>query len=122
MCDSLSPKTHRQRVYEFNRFTNDVVGVLAFAMGVSALSFNENASSIATVSFIFLLLYTIFKQIEYFRDIRLWYMNWSYVALFLDFIKYNLIYAVGLVFLVLIASGLITSDTFAGFSIAELIN
>ena len=115
-------KDHLEKdIRDYNDYTNQVIGVLSFSLGITAMLNKEYTTTIATLSFVFLLLNLVVKQISLNGKVRRYYKGYGAFETYVDVFKHSFIYLLGLTFLGLIGAGLIDLETFKGFSIEAII-
>ncbi len=110
---------YEQAAVEFNRFTNSVIGLLAFTLGMSSFAFNDAATSFASWSFTFLFVYTAYEHKMRGNVLKRHYQGYSHTKYFFYILKNNLIYVTGLTFLFLVAIGLIDVEHMQLYSFAK---
>jgi hypothetical protein len=110
------PKEYEEIANAHNTFSNDVVGVFAFSMGIASLASN-NPIGLATASFLFCLVWIAYKGLLIYSILRRVSKGVSSWKLTADGLKYNFIYLLGLGFLLSIGMEVITKETFNGWSI-----
>ncbi|CAK2012910.1 membrane hypothetical protein [Vibrio crassostreae] len=115
------PDEQRQLVASHNTFSNDVVGVFAFSMGVASLASNH-ATNLATVSFIFCCIWMLYKGVLIYSTLKRAYVGVPCWKQAIDGILENFIYLIGLGFVGLIAFEVVTVQTFQSWSLAEMFN
>lgn len=110
---------YKDQVIWFNNFTNDIVGVLGFSLGITALQFESDAPSFATVCLCFLFIYLIYTELRIGSVLVRHYKGMKFSKAVTDFFMSNLIYLLGMMFLAGVAGGMITQETFVGFSLKQ---
>ncbi|MEL0630111.1 hypothetical protein [Psychromonas aquatilis] len=113
------PEEQKHIVASHNTFSNDVVGVFAFGMGISSLA-STNASGLASISFVFCCIWMFYKGILIYPILRRAYQGIPWWQQTIDGLLENMIYLIGLGFVGFVALGLITSETFDTFSLAKM--
>ncbi len=114
------PDDVKETVKNHNVFSNDVVGVFAFSMGISSLA-STNAISLASVSFFFCFIWMFYKGHQIYRELRRISKNTIWYDELLSVFSENLIFLIGFSLLGLIASGLVTINQFNNFSLKQII-
>lgn len=107
-------------IVEYNVFLNFVIGLVAFSLGITALLSKEYASSVASLTIIFLLICIITKQVALGNIVRSYYKDYTFFDSLLNQLKFNLPFHISFLFLGSIAFGLINIDSFIGFSFEHL--
>lgn len=113
------PQEHKEIVSEHNTFSNDVVGVFAFSMGIASLS-SKNAIALATVSFVFCSLWMTYKGLLIYPALRRVYKGVAWWKQIADGLIEHFIFLLGWGFVYLIGFGIVTIDTFSGWSLSEM--
>ncbi|HDU8576093.1 TPA: hypothetical protein RG679_000718 [Vibrio diabolicus] len=110
----------QKSVVAHNTFSNDVVGVFAFGMGISSLA-STNATGLASVSFLFCCVWMLYKGLLIFPILRRAYKGIPWWQQGIDALLENLVYFIGLGFVGLVAFEVVTSKTFESFSLANML-
>lgn len=117
---SISTNAYNDQVIWFNNFTNNIIGVLGFSLGITSLQFGSDAPSFATICLCFLFTYLWYVELKIFSVLVHHYKGMKFYKVLSNMFMNNLIYLLGVFFLLLIATGTITQETFVGFSLKHL--
>lgn len=117
----FTPNSIEDAVIELDTFRNDILGVAAFSFGITALQFQANqASSIATVALVFLLLWAYLKLWPKIREHKRLYDNLDFWDGNLRMLRANFVFLTGVIFLGLVAGEILTLDRLHSISIAKV--
>jgi len=118
----FTPTSVEETVIELDAFRNDVIGAAAFSFGLTALQFSPTqASAIASAALAFLLLWAIVRISPKSTEHKRHYQNMSFWGGNLRAVRANLVFFAGILFLGFIASGLLTVEQLAKFSLSKLL-
>lgn len=110
------PQEHKTIAAEHNTFSNDVVGVFAFSMGIASLA-SSNPVGLATASFLFCSTWMAYKGLMIYAILRRVYKGVPWWKQLIDGLLYNFIYLLGFSFIGAIGMELITTDSFKDWSV-----
>ena len=110
---------YEEAVKDFNKFTNDIIGVLAFTLGLTSLSLGDNATSFASWSASFLIFFVLFKHFSTGQVLKRYYKGFSWLKYSLSILMGNPVYVFGITFLFLVAFGIIDIEFISSFSFAK---
>ncbi|HIF9437002.1 TPA: hypothetical protein ACX6SL_001113 [Photobacterium damselae] len=113
------PEEQKNIVTAHNTFSNDVVGVFAFGMGISSLA-SGNPAGLASISFLFCCIWMIHKGVKIFSTLRRAYSGIPCWKQCIDSLLDNSVYFIGLGFVGLVAFEVITNKTLENFSLASM--
>lgn len=113
------PEEQKNIVTAHNTFSNDVVGVFAFGMGISSLA-SSNPAGLASISFLFCCIWMIHKGVKIFSTLRRAYSGIPCWKQCIDSLLDNSVYFIGLGFVGLVAFEVITNKTLENFSLASM--
>ncbi len=110
-------------VYGWYNHMDKAFSTLFFTAGIGALQFSKQADEIATISLLFFLMlaFSLAKSRDVKRHIeRLERYKGGIYMFFIAWLK-TPVFLTSAVFLVLIATGMVTPDTLDGFSLKDLL-
>jgi hypothetical protein len=111
----------KQKVKAHNSFSNDVVGVFAFSMGISALA-SSTTTGLATIAFVFCCVWMIYKAVLIYTSLKRTSQGVSFWDHVFSGIPENLIFLLGLGFLCSVALGIVTTDVLKSWSLASVLD